>query len=257
MKFKLDQLLIFLCIYYTSFCLINRIFAEPKIEIEGRFWFPELSGNIKATDDSIEGTNIDLKDDLGIEDENFSDIRLTCNLGSADKIRLSYSQVEFSGEKDIVQTVIFEGQSYTSSTHVITNVDLDYLRLGWIHHFIRNNALKLGSTIEAKMFFIDASLAAPAIAISESEKFIGGLPTLGIVFEVEPHRIIKVFAEISGLPAGSYGYLLDGELGIRLNPIENFSITGGYRIFSMKVEDDSNHAELEIGGPFLGGLFRF
>lgn len=50
--------------------------TRAKIEVEGRYWFPELSGSAKAVSADI-GSGVDYKDDLGMGDEGIPEGRIT------------------------------------------------------------------------------------------------------------------------------------------------------------------------------------
>lgn len=110
-----------------------------------------------------------------------------------------------------------------------------------------------------KGFWVDTSLEAPNMVppVRESEEFAIGLPTIGIALDINSHKIVNAFAEISGLTAGKYGYFFDGEAGIKIIPIKNLSITGGYRIFDIKAKNEPDYAKLKISGPFIGATLRF
>jgi len=176
-------------------------------------------------------------------------------------LRLAYSQVAYSGDETIERTIEFAGETYTVGTRVITDFDVKYLRLGWAWQFINiaNGRVKLGTLLEAKGALIDISLDAPYLIppIKESERFIGGLPTVGAALDINPHKLVNIFAEVSGIYAGKYGYFLDGEAGIKIIPIKYVSILGGYRILDFQVEDDPDLAQLRISGPFVGITLRF
>jgi len=68
----------------------------------------------------------------------------------------------------------------------------------------------------------------------ESEKFVFGLPTLGVALDFNPHRMLNIYAQGSGMYAGSYGYLYDAEIGIKLIPIKILSIVGGIESCSLR-----------------------
>ncbi len=144
---------------------------------------------------------------------------------------------------------------------MITDLDVKYLRLGWVWQFINiaDGKFKLGTLLEAKGLWIDASLEAPYLVppVKESQKYAAGLPTVGVALDINPHKIVNIFAEVSGLPAGKYGYFFDGEAGVKIIPIKNLSIVGGYRIIDIKANDDPDYAKLKISGPFVGATLRF
>ena len=234
--------------------------TRPKVEFEGRYWITDFAAKGKVTVFDI-GTEIDFKDDLGLKDEDFPDLRFTWYTGPKSKLRLAYTQAAYRGDKNIERTIEFGGESYTVGTRVKTDLDVYYLRLGWAWQFIdiANGKVKCGTLLEAKGFLVDIALDAPDLIppIKESEEFVGGLPTIGAVLDINPHRMVKVFAEVSGIYAGKYGYFLDGEVGVKVVPIKNLSILGGYRILDFKAEDDPDFAKLRISGPFVGATLRF
>ncbi len=232
---------------------------DVTLEFEGRYWITDLKGKIKVTEAHI-GTDIDFKRDLGIKDENFPEARLTWYTGSKSKIRLAYTQVGYEGDGNIERTIQFGGKTYTVGTLVVTDVDVKYLRLGWAWQFINiGKIIKLGTLLEGKGFWIKASLDAPNLSppVKESKKFAFGLPTIGVALDINPYKMVNIFGEVSGIPAGSYGYVYDAEAGIKLIPIKFLSITGGYRIFDFKAKDDPDYGKLRVHGPFVGATLRF
>jgi len=234
--------------------------TRPRVEFEGRYWITDLTAKAKVTESGI-GTGIDFKDDLGLKDENFPDARFTWYTGPNSKLRLAYNQVAYDGDENIERTIEFGGSIYPVGTRVITDLDIKYLRLGWAWQFINiaKGKVKLGTLLEAKGLLMKISVEAPNLIppIKESVRFRGILPTLGSALDINPHKIVNIFAEVSGIYAGEYGSFLDGEAGVKIIPIKNLSVLGGYRIFYLKAEDDSDFAKLKISGPFVGATLRF
>lgn len=230
------------------------------LEFEGRYWIPDLRGKVKAAETFID-TEVDLKRDLDIKDENFPEGRLTWYTGPKSKIRLAYTQAGFEGDEILNRTVEFNGQTYTVGTRVETDVKVRYLRLGWAWQFIDigKGTVKLGTLLEGKGFSGKISLEAPDLSspVKESEKFLFGLPTIGVALDINPHKILNIFGEVSGLTAGRYGYVYDAEAGIKLIPIRFLSIIAGYRIFEIKAEHNSSYAKLRFYGPFAAATLRF
>ena len=73
-----------------------------------------------------------------------------------------------------------------------------------------------------------------------------------------PLAWLDVFAEVSGIPFGDLGHVLDAEAGVRFIPVRFFTVSAGYRIFDMRVgKDDDSFAKLKLTGPFIGASFRF
>ncbi|MBW2122463.1 MAG: DUF4124 domain-containing protein [Deltaproteobacteria bacterium] len=229
-------------------------------EIEGRYWFTGLDGKVRYTESGI-GTSVDFKDDLGVGDENFPEGRFTWHISARNSLRFAYTQACYEGDGNIDRTIEFGGETYTVGTRVVTNVDLKYFRLGWIWDFFHGvgEAVRIGTLLEAKGFWADASLDAPELspAIKESVEVVGAFPTVGLVCDIRLHRFVDLFAEASGIYAGKYGYSYDCEAGLAVSPIRNLSLIGGWRILDFRVEDDPDFATLMISGPFAGGILRF
>jgi len=232
----------------------------PTLELEGRYWITDLKGKVKASDTFLD-TEVDFKRDVGIKDENFPEARLTWYAGPKSKIRLAYTQAGFEGDEYLNRTIEFDGQTFPVGTRVETDVKVRYLRLGWAWQFIDigKGAVKLGTLLEGKGFWGKVSLEAPdlSIPVRESKKFLFGLPTIGVALDINPHKMVNIFGEISGLTAGRYGYTYDAEAGIKLIPFKFFSIVGGYRIFDVKAKHNSDYAKLRLHGPFAGATLRF
>ena len=253
------KILLSLVILIFTPCLA---FAQkgPILELEGRYWITDLKGKVKVIE-TFTGTDVDFKRDLGIKDENFPEARLTWYTGPKSRIRLAYTQAGFEGDETLTRTIEFDGKTYTVGTRVETDVKVRYLRLGWAWQFIDigKGAVKLGPLLEGKGFWGKVSLEAPDLSpsIKESEKFLFGLPTIGIALDIHPHKMVNIFGEASGLTAGSYGFIYDAEAGIKLIPIKFLSIIAGYRIFEIKAEHNHDYAKLRFHGPFVGATLRF
>jgi hypothetical protein len=234
--------------------------GDVKLEFEGRYWFTTLKGNVKVTQNDI-GTDVDLKRNLDIKDENYWETRITWYTGPKSKIRLAYTQVNYEGDENINRTVEFAGQTYNVGTRVETDFDIKYLRLGWAWQFIniRQGLVKLGTLVEGKVFWIKGSLEAPDLSppVEESKSFFFGLPTIGVALDINPHRILNIFAEGSGMHAGSYGYIYDAEAGVKLIPIKILTLLAGYRILGFEGKVEHNFARARVYGPFVGVTVRF
>jgi hypothetical protein len=233
---------------------------DALLEVEGRYWFTDMEGKINVTENDL-GTDIDFKEDLDIKDEGYPEVRLTWYTGKNSRIRAAYTQVEYEGDTDLKRTIEFNGETYLVGTRVFSEADIRYLRIGWAWQFINigKGFLKLGPLVEGIGFWVEGFLEAPNLSppIRESEEFWFGLPTVGMALNVRPHSMLDIFAEGSGMYAGSYGYVYDCEAGIKLIPIKILSLLGGYRILDFKAEHDPDYIRVKVHGPFVGVTVRF
>jgi hypothetical protein len=171
--------------------------------------------------------------------------------------------ISYDSDGPVTRTIVFDGETYTAGTQVATDLEVHYASFGWIYEFINTDdgMFKIGTVLDAKVMAADVSLESSATpmspAIDESEQSVIGLPTVGVALDFNPVKMVNIFGEISGMSGGSYGHFVDGEIGIKLIPVRNVSIVGGYRLIDVRVEDSSNFAELRISGPFVGATIRF
>lgn len=235
----------------------SSLYAEPVMELEGMFWMPSLDAKAKVTENSV-GTEIDFSDDLDVKDEDFSEIRLNIKISDSSKIRLGFTNMDYSGDNVITQNYIFNGQTYTAGNRVVTKLDMDYLRLGFMTNFAKNSkGNEIGTLVEFKGFSGNAQLQANSLGLNENEDFDIILPTIGMYMKVNVLPKLFMYGEVSGLPAGSLGYLLDTEVGLRLQATENIAICGGYRMLSVDAEKDDDYAEIKTDGAFVSAIISY
>ena len=230
------------------------------IEFDGRYWMPDLDSSVRVEESEI-GTEFDAKDDLGIGDENFPDARVIWNMTPGSRLRLGYTQIGYDGSQTVNRSLEFKGKTYSAGTLVNSEMDISYLRLGWIWDLLNvmDDKVRVSSVVEAKGILADVTLDAPNLspAVSEEETFAGGLPTLGLAVSFMPIDQLNLFCEASGLYAGQYGHFLDAEAGVEIKPVKYISLIGGYRMIDLKVEYEPDYFSMQIDGPFAGGKIMF
>jgi hypothetical protein len=254
--FRISFVIIFTLVLFCSVACAEM--DRETFEFEGRYWVTDLDAKAKIIESGI-GGKFDFKSDLGVDDENLPEGRFYWHTGPNSKIRLAYTLAGFDGDKVATQAIEFNGQTFNIGTRVVSEFDLNYLRLGWIWQFLNflDDKIKLGTVVEVKGINADVSLQAPALSIKESEELWEALPTVGVALDINPINRLNIFAEVSGLGAGGYGYFFDAEAGIKFMPIKYFTIFGGYRLINIKAEHDDDFVDIELSGPFMGATLKF
>jgi hypothetical protein len=242
------------------FVALPGVAAAQHIELDARYWRPDVSARAKIEGGSLPGTAFDFGSDLGIEDEPLADLRLSVFTGANSKLRLAYTHAAFEGDTIIGTPIQFNGTDYPAMTRVVSDLDVHYLRLGWIWQLpVIPGALRVGPVLEAKGFIVEATLKAPATTppLRETETLAIAVPTVGLAIDASPHAVVDLFVEASGLTLGARAYVVDAEAGVRVTPIKFLSITGGYRFLEVRGEEGQSFARLRLSGPFVGATFRF
>jgi len=238
--------------------------SAQSIELEGRYWPATLTSTVKVTGGQAELPSgidqLDLKGDLGVKDRHLQDWRVNLATGPHSRLRVGYVSMDYHGDRDVERTIVFNGQTYTVGTRVITDLSLKYWRYGWIWQFLHDPAgiVKFGTVVEAKTVNVDAALAAPGLSppVDERKKFNATLPSLGLALDIDPTPRLKLYAEASGIAVGKHGHLIDAEGGLKLNPVPGFSLLAGYRYLDIDAKDDPDFAKIREAGPFVGASLR-
>ena len=233
--------------------------TEPKLEFEGIWWFSNLSATIKV------GSTIDAKSDLGIENAQFAEGRLTWYINDYHRIRLGVAHVSNDGGASVQKEFVFNGVTYPVGANIYSKLDFTYSRLGWTWEFINigHNTFKFGTMLDVDWYILEPKINGSltvndnAMQFDSSKTFNLLLPTIGLAADYNPVKYINVFADASGIAEGSYGYVVDAEAGVKVIPVKWFSIVGSYRYFELKAKSDGSSAKATYNGPYVGVTLRF
>jgi len=230
------------------------------LELEGRYWMPKLNANLKLSDYNtmgvmILGTDINIKNDLGIDNKNFLSGRLILRLGNS-KIRFSYLPIRYEGEKAVTQSVSFGGTTYSANTTVKTELKADMYDLTYEYDALKTELGFLGIILGVKYFDLYGKLE--AAGASEEGKGQAPIPVIGLAGRVYPIKYFNISGEITGLTVGKAS-IYDAEAELNINPIQYVGISGGYRIIRFSAEGDNkkDKATLRLHGPFVALMVRF
>jgi len=230
--------------------------AQPRIELEGRYWFSEFNSIIRVERNGF-GTDIDARNDLGFSDTGFPVGRIAVHLGHS-RLSFDYTPIDFSGDRTVTRTLVYNARTYTAGTRVISGMEVRHLQLSWTYQFrVLENRVKFGPVVDVHGFLLKVRLQAPAVNLDSVEDLSVGLPTVGPALEISPTHRIDIYAEAAGMSAGDYGHFIRSEVGVRVKPIRHVQFTAGYRTFNLHVDSSSDFARLHLRGPFLGAGFHW
>jgi hypothetical protein len=230
---------------------------DYNIELEGRYWKPRLDATVKVVSNGI-GSEINLVDDLGFDEhQDVFEGRLQIKFARKHKFNLEYIPLKSDADKVLTQAIQFNGQTYTAGTRVQSSLDLKLFKGGYEYDFLAGRLGFLGGTLDVLVVSANMELKAPDLAIDQKEDKTVPLPLIGLAGRIYPIRWVNLTARVSGLPLGGYGYIVDAEASLSINPIKYVGISGGYRYFDTNLKYNDNFLDYKLDGPFLALDIRF
>lgn len=216
-----------------------------------------MATHIRVSSNGI-GTEIDAKSDLGIPDTNFPSGNFTWQRGRS-RLRFDYTPIDYSGDQTVTRTVVFGGREYTGGTRVVSDLEVRHLQLGWSYALVnvRRGVFRLGPLVEANGFLMRGSLTAPNLSVSRAEDLKIGLPTVGALLTIQPHRAIEISAQMAGMKVGDYGSFVGSEAAVKVLPWKHAVLMAGYRTFNLNAVVEPDSAHIRLRGPFFGAGIRF
>ena len=231
------------------------------VEFEARLWAPDLSG-VAQVGNGGAGTAIDLASDLGFADDEALEGRLVWRPTRRTSVRLSYSSFDFAGDARLDRTVTFGDTTFQLDAQVASLLELEYggVGLAWQPLSTADGRVRFGGLVEVRGLRGEAAISTELLGIlplSAREEFELAFGAAGVVLDVEPSRRVHVHARWTASVETDEGDLTDAEAAVRFYPTDTLAIAVGYRRIEIDAADGNDLFDLELDGPFFGGVLRF
>jgi hypothetical protein len=248
--------LIFICIL-AVFGIVLPVSAF-ELGVRGYYWFPELSGVIRVDDAGIVGTELNLEDDLGIDNESYPVIEVFAGIGKH-HLSLAFYNLDFDGDTVLTKDIYFNGELFQANERVLSSLEYDNYDVMYRYDLIDlENFLAGGSLgLVARLMVFDGSVSIASATVTAKEDFTAPIPMIGVNFHV---GILKDILEARVLVTG-IGYsgntAFDGQAEISLTPFPFLDIHGGYRFFIIDVDEDDAALDYDNSGPYVALTVSF
>jgi outer membrane protein len=243
----------------TVFLTAGSAFAAFGFEVgaRGAYWFPKLTGS--AQTNATGDTRFDFKDTLGVKDENIPFGEAFLRLGST-TLRVGYTQLTFDGSKQITQTIVFNGKTYSAADNVISGLDMKMVDGEVQRDILRPDVGIAGFNIGLllKVKYVDGKVELRSASQGATLKdFKAPIPMIGVAAGVGVLKdMVRVDARASGI-AYSGNHLYDADAYASFTPFPFVRIQGGYRYIDLKIDKDNTLASFKLSGPYLGAQVAF
>ena len=241
------------------FLMAGSAFAASGFEVgaRGAYWFPKLTGS--AQTNATGDTRFDFKDTLGVNDKNIPFGEAFLRLGGT-TIRVGYAQFKFDGDKELTQTVVFNGKTYSVADNVISSLDMKMLDGEVQYDFLRPDVGVAGFNIGLilKVKYVDGKVELRSVSQGATLKdFKAPIPMVGAAAGAGFLKdMVRVDARAAGI-AYSGNHLYDADAHASFAPLPFVRIQGGYRYIDLKIDRDGTLASFKLKGPYLGAQLSF
>ena len=227
-----------------------------EIGVRAYYWLPGLSGDVKS---GVAGDTLDLKSDLGFDEESYLALEAFAGLGNH-HLSLSYYRADYSGTSDVgIAGIIFDGQTFTGN--ISSNLEYDVYDLIYQYDLLDLENIMAGFSLGlvAKVKYFDGNIGIESVppALSESVDFAVPIPMVGLNLHA---AILADLLELRVLATGiSYGggTVMDGMADISFTPFPLIDIHGGYRVFTIDVDADDVEFNYDTSGPYVAVTVSF
>jgi len=232
----------------------------PPITLELNAWIAEIGGIIQWGDDTTPGSEIDFKDDLGLDSAAVGPlIRLDIGITDLWDIRFSFWHTSFDNCLALPETIDFGGTTFPAGTEVDVEFMMDAYTALLGYKFVDGEQLDLTFLFGAGVFRPQMTIE-DAAGETERNATIP-TPLVGFALNIEFSDSLDFRAQVSGMSldiSDGNGQVLDAEAAFRLRLFEGLCLVGGYKFFTTDaefttlVEDQFNRGDFTIEGPFFG-----
>ena len=224
------------------------------LEIGARayYWFPAFKTDMKSGGAGLPGTDLNLKDNLGVGNEAFPS--LEAFLAWDDHhLNLTYTPVNYSGSTTLSTPINFNGQTFAAGTGISTDLKLRMLDLEYRYTFLDVENILAGFSLDAigqfKVIDGEAKLAAAGKEAKDSVLFpvpMIGLGThIGLLLD-----LLEARAKVTGI-AYSGNYFYEALADVSWTPFPFLDLHAGYKIIRLRIDLKDLFLNSEFTGPYV------
>jgi hypothetical protein len=222
-----------------------------RIRVQYGWFSSQLEGTASKSFLGVAGSEFDVTQDLGVEDDRTWFAYGTIRLGAKWKLRGGYIALNYGGTKELTQRIIFGETIFQTGETVSSSIKGGYISGDLEWDFVRTGVAYLGLTGGARAPDVDTVLVSPDTGKREQGTYRPVSPELGVAGRVYIGRMslegfASTFFRVSGRK------ITDLEITARLHFSPRFCISGGYKYISFNTEKDFDTVDLKVKGWTYG-----
>jgi len=232
-----------------------RAYAEI-VGIEVLEWKQDMTGNLAIDGGSLQGTDVDLQDGLGIEEGDYvTQGRLWVHWLKNNYMIATHQVSTRSGKATLTAPLVFGGEAFAPGDTINSRLELRQDSLLYLHTFVNIPMFRLGIPFGAEKLHLESSAESSTTGITGEGSDGGTFPVVGLALSIQPVPFLHISAEGEGMKYKLQGddlrfYDVRGQLELHFAPFIGMNF--GYR----KSVTDANlegfgEADLTSKGPFV------
>jgi outer membrane protein len=228
-----------------------------EVGVRGMYWGSTISGDIQTVTNGVPGTDLDVKSDLGMEDENVFNGEVFLKVGHF-TFRVAYTPLKFTGSAVLSKPIVFDGVTFPAGIPVSTKLETKMIDGDVQWDFLNPDlgvvSMNLGVFLRLKYVDGSAEVASnnTVFPVSATQDFRLPIPEVGVAAGFGILKdIVRVDARACGM-AYSGNHLYEGDAFLSVIPFPFLRLQGGYRFIDLKADEDDFRGTLKIKGPYAG-----
>ncbi len=249
-----------MAVFFGLALLVGNAMPVTAFEIGARalYWFPSFKADMRVDGAGVTGSNLNLKDDLGVGTGSFPTFEVFGGLGKHN-LNLAYTPISYSGSTRLTQQIRFNGQTYAAGTNVDTDLKLRMLDLEYQYTFLDTENILAGFSLGAigKVKYIDGEAKLHSTGKQSSDTIRLPVPMVGLGAHLGLLLdILEARAKVTGI-AYSGNYLYEGMADLSFTPFPFLDIHAGYKVIRVKIDHKDTFLDSEFTGPYVGLTVSF
>jgi hypothetical protein len=224
---------------------------QYKFLVAYYYWKPTLTSQVRSSTTAVHGDLLDAKQDLGITDTSTFQIFAVVQLGLGQRLRGSYTKVDYSGNTFAPRPFTFNGVSYGMNNQVLTTIKGAYYQAAYENDFIKRSTGYLGFTIGGELWSGTTSITAPEFGLASAADVSVPVPTVGLTGRVYQGKF-SFGGDASGLTIGDRGTAYDLNGAVQFHISDHLALEGGYRYVHINGQDNLNFLYFHQSGWHFG-----
>ena len=231
------------------------------IEAGADFWFPTADMVVESEQLGIPGSQINLKNDLGLTDQRFRALQVQLRPARKHKLRFEYLPMEYTQTANLKTDLVFNGIRYRLGLPVNSTLDWKTYEFGYEFDFLVRNWGFVGFDLEAKYTDVQVSLSSPIA--SEFARARGPIPAIGGIGRYYFVPNIAVTGELTAFKIPDTineqynAHYIDFDLYGTINFTNYVGVKGGYRSRDVGYLIKTDSGTLTLKGIYFGAVIRY